>query len=192
VALSGRLDALDRHVIPEVSDERRAAVLISLCTLSGAPSFLFTTRTETVSTHKGHVSFPGGMVDPEDDGPVHTALRELHEELGLSADSVDVLGLMHDVRAITGVPVTPVVGFLGELGDLSVLQPQPEEIADVFALGFDQILDPAESSLVTYGTRGPYPVFNAGPAPVWGLTAWILAVFLREGMGLDVFAEVKP
>jgi 8-oxo-dGTP pyrophosphatase MutT (NUDIX family) len=190
-ALSERLDGLDRHVIPQVSDERRAAVLISLCTLSGAPSFLFTTRTETVSTHKGHVSFPGGMVDPEDDGPVHTALRELHEELGLSANSVEVLGLMHDVRAITGVPVTPVVGFLGELGDLSILQPQPEEIADVFALGFDQILDPEGSTLVTYGSRGPYPVFNAGPAPVWGLTAWILAVFMREGMGLDVFAEVK-
>ncbi len=190
-ALRARLDGLDRKVIPEVPDERRAAVLISLCTLSGVPSVLFTTRTETVSTHKGHVSFPGGMVDPGDEGSVCTALRELHEELGVKPESVEVLGLMHDARAITGVPVTPVVGFLGALDGLSGFEPQPEEIAAVFALSLDQLLDPEESTLVTYGTRGPYPVFNAGPAPVWGLTAWILAVFLREGCGLDVFEEVE-
>ena len=186
-----RLAALDRVVLPEVEGERRAAVLISLCTQEGIPACLFTQRTETVSTHKGHVSFPGGMVDPGDEGPVHTALRELQEELGVPGESVEILGLMHDARAITGVPVTPVVGFLGEVGDLRDLVPQPEEIADVFTLSCEQLLDPRESSLVTYGTRGPYPVFNSGPAPVWGLTAWILAVFFREGCGMDVFQDVS-
>ena len=190
-ALRARLEALDSKVIPEVPGERRAAVLISLCTIRGVPSVVFTKRTETVSTHKGHVSFPGGMVDPGDEGPVYTALRELNEELGVEADSVGILGLMHDARAITGVPVTPVVGFLGDLDGLSGMRPEPGEIADVFALSLEEILDPEGSTLVTYGTRGPYPVFNAGPAPVWGLTAWILAVFLREGCGLDVFEEVE-
>lgn len=38
-------------------------------------------RTDKVSTHKGQVAFPGGMVDATDRDLVHTALRETHEEI---------------------------------------------------------------------------------------------------------------
>ena len=51
------------------------------------------------------------MADPEDKDAVATALREFEEELGIAQNKVEVLGVFHDAIAITGVPVTPVIGF---------------------------------------------------------------------------------
>lgn len=173
-----RLERLERRALEGVA--RQAAVLVPLCTIDGAPAVLFTKRSEKVGTHKGQVSFPGGMSDDDDDGPVATALRELEEELGIAPASVRVLGLFHDARAITGVRVSPVVAYVGALDDLSLLTPSVDEIDDVFALTFEDIVDPSKRSIQTFGTRGPFPVFEAGPYPVWGLTAFILAEILAE------------
>ena len=61
---------------------QKAAVLVPLCTDPGL-ELLFTKRTETVETHKGQISFPGGVVDETDSEIVETALREADEEVGL-------------------------------------------------------------------------------------------------------------
>jgi nudix motif 8 len=176
--LKSRLDGLARRAIRDPG--RRAAVLIPLCAVGGEPAVLLTRRSEEVGTHKGQVSFPGGMADPEDPDLIATALRETEEELGLSQGGIEILGLFHDVRAITGVPVTPVAGFVGELGDLSVLAPNPREIDRVFALTLAELRDPSHREIQDFGPRGRLPVFTAGPDPVWGLTAYILDHFLSE------------
>jgi nudix motif 8 len=183
-SLTARLAQLDRRTIE--GSTREAAVLIPFCTIDGEASVLFTKRSEKVGTHKGQVSFPGGMCDADDDGPIATALRELDEELGVSAERVRVLGTFHDARAITGVRVVPVVGFIGELADLSSLRPSEAEIDAVFALSVRDIVDPTKRSLQTFGTRGPFPVFDAGPYPVWGLTAFILSEVMHELFGITI------
>lgn len=183
-SLTARLAQLNRRTIE--GSTREAAVLIPFCTIEGEASVLFTKRSEKVGTHKGQVSFPGGMCDDDDDGPVATALRELDEELGVRAEQVRVLGTFHDARAITGVRVVPVVGFIGELADLSSLRPSEAEIDAVFALSLSDIVDPTKRSLQTFGTRGPFPVFDAGPYPVWGLTAFILSEVMQELFGVTI------
>jgi hypothetical protein len=77
------------------------------------------------------VCFPGGMADRTDRSIVDTALRETHEEIGLVATATDVLGVLRcdwtQVEAITGTPVTPVVGFVGDLEALE-LRLNPDEV----------------------------------------------------------------
>jgi nudix motif 8 len=185
-ALRARLRAMTRRRIPE--GERRAAVLVPLGTLAGVPGVLFTRRSETVGTHKGQVSFPGGMTDPEDVGPEETALRETEEEIGLPRGGIEVLGLFHDVLSITSVPVTPVVGWVGELS-LDALTPNPAEIDDVFALSLPELLDPDRRYHRTFergGHSGRFTVFDAGPHPVWGLTSYILESLLTEGLDIEL------
>lgn len=181
-ALQARLAAVARRRLP--GELKRAAVLVPLCVVDGLPSVLFTKRTETVGTHKGQVSFPGGRVDPDDIDVVDTALRELHEEVGISRDRVRVLGQLHEVMAITGVGVTPVVGFVGALR-VEELQMSAAEIDVGFTLRLDQLVDPEHRTAQTLGTRTA-PLFTAGPHPVWGLTAWVLDEVLRVGLGLPL------
>jgi nudix motif 8 len=172
-------------------EARRAAVLVPLCHIDGVASVLFTRRSETVGTHKGQVSFPGGMIDDDDDSDEHAALRELEEELGVRADDVELLGRFHDAQAITGVHVTPVIGFLGEV-ELDALTPSPEEIDDVFTLGLADLIAP-EHRYQQEHHRGRMHVFDAGPWPVWGLTAYILAGVLTEVFGLQLpVTDVRP
>lgn len=167
------------------SAPRDAAVLVTFCTQAGQPSVLFTKRSERVGTHKGQVSFPGGMVDDTDDGPTFTALRELEEELGFPRERVRVLGQFHEMQAITGVRVIPVVGFLGEV-DPGRLEPNEAEIDHVFTLLMKDVVDPAKRYDQILGPRGPHPVFDAGPYPVWGLTAAILKDVLFEVFDIEL------
>jgi nudix motif 8 len=189
-ALEGRLRSLARRRLKE--EARRAAVLVPLCLANDEPSVLFTRRTETVGTHKGQVSFPGGMVDDTDTDVDAAALRELEEELGLAQSDVRVLGRFHDARAITGVQVTPVLGFLGEV-DVEALDPSPHEIDHVFTLSLRELEDPAQRYQQEYGAGARMQVFDAGPFPVWGLTAVILEGVLTELLGLSLpETDVRP
>lgn len=177
--LRSKMESLPRRRLHSVPHQREAAVLVSLCHLEGQAAVLFTKRSDKVGTHKGQVSFPGGMVDDTDTGPRHTALRELEEEIGVPGTAVKVLGLFHEAQAITGVRVTPVVGFLGEIHP-PALTVSEAEIDEVFAVRFRDLLDDAQRFEKVLGDRGPHPVFTAGPHPVWGLTAWILREVLED------------
>jgi 8-oxo-dGTP pyrophosphatase MutT (NUDIX family) len=87
-----------------------AAVLVPLFEQAGEPHVLLELRTHTVDHHKGQISFPGGVRDPDDRDEVATALREASEEVGLAPGAVEVLGLMDDTLTVTGFCITPVVG----------------------------------------------------------------------------------
>jgi 8-oxo-dGTP pyrophosphatase MutT (NUDIX family) len=169
----------------DADDAPRAAVLVPLCHVGGKPSVLFTKRTETVGTHKGQVSFPGGRMDPEDADEVACALRELEEELGLARSHVEVLGVFHDIRSITGMRVTPVVGFIEHLPPLRDLPVSRMEIEEVFTLSLEQLVDEAQRKPMTLGKR-TVASFTAGPWPVWGLTAFILDELLRDALDLPL------
>ena len=179
-----RLQSLTVRRLTDVTAPR-AAVLVPFCHVEGVLSVLFTKRTETVGTHKGQVSFPGGRMDPGDKDEVDCALRELEEELGLPRAHVEVLGRSHDVLSINGLRVTPIVGYLDALPDLSTLPWSRAEIDTVFTLTLRELTDPAQRQTMTLGVRR-VPSFTAGPFPVWGLTAFILDEVLREALLLPL------
>lgn len=178
-----RLGALARRRV--VQELGRACVLVPLCNHHGQAGVLFTKRTDTVGTHKGQVSFPGGRMDPGDVDEVACALRELEEEVGVPASAVQVLGLFHDVVSITNLRVTPVVAWLGDLDDPRALATSPHEIDEAFVLTLAQLCDPMKREVRDLGPRKA-PFFVAGPHPVWGLTAFILDELLRDGLGIDL------
>jgi nudix motif 8 len=166
------------------NSQAEAAVLIPLCHVDGVASVLFTKRSESVGTHKGQVSFPGGRVDVGDADPIDTALRELHEEVGIHGARVRVLGRFHEAMSVTGMGVASVVGFLGDV-EVDALQVASAEIDVAFALPLSALVDPHHRVAQTLG-RYRAPRFTAGPHPVWGLTAYLLDAFLREGLGLPL------
>jgi 8-oxo-dGTP pyrophosphatase MutT (NUDIX family) len=120
--MSGSRDTLRERLVralekPAEAVVRRAgcepaAVLVPLLLDAEVPELLFTRRTDDVETHKGQVSFPGGVCDESDRGPVDTALRETEEELGIPRRLIDVVGCLPELKTPTGFCITPVVGML--------------------------------------------------------------------------------
>jgi 8-oxo-dGTP pyrophosphatase MutT (NUDIX family) len=151
-----------------------AGVLVPVLLHREEPHLLFTRRTDRVETHKGQISFPGGVVDPLDADVIATALRETHEELGIVPARVEPLGLLDDLATPTGFRITPVVGLLR---DRPVYVPSTEEVDEVFEAPVSALLDPAICSSeirVLEGVTRRVWTFAYGPYVIWGATAYIL------------------
>ncbi|MGD9599027.1 MAG: CoA pyrophosphatase [Steroidobacteraceae bacterium] len=89
-----------------------AAVLVPLVDHASGLTVLLTQRAEQLKNHAGQVSFPGGRIETSDRGPLDAALREAHEEIGLDAGRVHLVGYLPDHLIISGYRVTPVVAFV--------------------------------------------------------------------------------
>lgn len=94
---------------PRMDGFRPAAVLVPLIYDTGGWQLLFTRRTETVQSHKGQVSFPGGGAEPGDSSPEDTASREAYEEIGLASHDITLFGRLPYIITISNFIITPVL-----------------------------------------------------------------------------------
>jgi 8-oxo-dGTP pyrophosphatase MutT (NUDIX family) len=117
-----------------------AAVLIPLVERSDALTVLLTQRASQLKNHAGQISFPGGRIEPEDNGPRQAALREAAEEIGLAERFVSVVGYLPDHVLVSGFRVTPVVGFVRPGFELLLAA---HEVADTFEVPLSHVFEPA-------------------------------------------------
>ena len=153
---------------------RPAGVLIALWSGPSGTEMILTKRSSRLKHHPGQIAFPGGKVDPGDDGPVGAALRESWEEVGLPQDRVTVLGTLTQHETVTGFLVTPVLGTIS--GDFSPL-PEAGEVEEVFSVPLSHVTTPANFRIERRRWRGEWRRYYAvpyGPYYIWGATARIL------------------
>ena len=140
---------------------------------------LFTQRTTHLKSHAGQVSFPGGRAEPDDASAEFTALREAGEEIGLRPECIEVLARLPDYRTRTGFRVTPVVGLVAPP---LALAPDPHEVAAVFEVPLDFLLDPRNHQRRTREYQGStvgYYVLEYGERVIWGATAGMVVNLYR-------------
>lgn len=160
----------------------RAAVLVPVV-LREQPTILLTQRTSHLANHSGQIAFPGGKVDDTDQSVVMTALREAHEEVGLDAEFVQVLGTLPIYTTGSAFIITPVVALVRPGFSLS---PNPGEVADVFEVPLAFLMNPANHrrhALVAEGLRRewfsmPFPA-EGTERFIWGATAGMLRNLYR-------------
>ncbi|RYY24689.1 MAG: CoA pyrophosphatase [Sphingomonadales bacterium] len=163
---------------PEIAGSP-AAVLIAVIDRAD-PGVILTQRTETLRRHAGQVAFPGGRIDPEDDGPVGAALREAEEEIALPRSVVQVLGTGERYRTVTGYDVTPV---LGVVPPGLVLVPSEAEVASVFEVPLSFLLDAAnhqQHSTEYLGRQRRYYEIMWDERRIWGATAAMIVNLSRR------------
>ncbi len=155
----------------------RACVLLPIVVHDSSLHLLLTKRTDTVEHHKGQISFPGGMVDQSDASPIHTALRELEEEIGIKSSAVTILGRLDDIQIPTGFVVTPVVGFIDSLAGMAANKDEGAEIILIpLEKFFDESLQRTEARELMGVQRQVY-FYDVWKEPVWGATAHIIRQF---------------
>jgi 8-oxo-dGTP pyrophosphatase MutT (NUDIX family) len=167
----------ERNVL-SIEGFHRAGVLVPLILSGRGADLLFTRRTDHVETHKGQISFPGGMSDKRDTDIVHTALREVEEELGIGAPLIDIRGILDDLAVPSGFIITPVVGILNALPPLN---PNPQEVAEAFTVPFAFFCNPANGRSELRDFRGGKRevwFYQHGEHNIWGATAMIVRSLL--------------
>lgn len=160
---------------------RKAAVLIPLCVVDHKVSLLYTLRAPHLKSHRGQVSFPGGMQDTQDKSLEETALRETQEELGIDENDVDVWGSGNLIVTRGETCVLPVIGRIKHNIDVDRLKINRHEVEEVFAVPLQDLCDPANIGHTQFRGVQSYstPVFTGGSRRVWGLTAMITYIFLK-------------
>ncbi len=151
-----------------------AAVLVALIERPDGLTTLFTQRTNHLVHHPGQVSFPGGHADPDDASPEDTALREAWEEVGLERELVRIVGRLDQYHTRTGFAVTPVVGLVKPPFETRA---DPHEVADIFEVPLDFLMDPANHQRHSRDYQGASRHFYAMPYNdhfIWGATAGML------------------
>ncbi|MBK9440202.1 MAG: CoA pyrophosphatase [Comamonadaceae bacterium] len=161
---------------------RHASVLIPIV-MRQVPMVLLTQRTEHLSTHSGQIAFPGGKVDETDPDSTAAALREAHEEIGLPASFVDVLGQLPIYTTGSAFLVTPVVALVRPGFTLT---PNDFEVAEVFEVPLSFLMNPANHRHHQMTWQGVQRTWLSMPYQdatheryIWGATAGMLRNFYR-------------
>lgn len=165
-----------------------AAVLVPLIEREDELTVLLTQRASQLKNHAGQISFPGGRIEPEDAGPSEAALREAHEEIGLEARFVSVVGYLADHILLTGFRVTPVVGFVRPGFELLLAR---GEVQDTFEVPLSHVFEPANhlSRRRRFGEMpGELQVWDIeyDGHNIWGATAGMLLNLYRLCVTEDV------
>lgn len=151
-----------------------AAVLVPLIDQPQGLTVLLTQRTAHLAAHAGQVSFPGGRTEEGDADAIAAALRETEEEVGLPADHVEVVGRLDTYITGTGFEITPIVGLVRVPYPMA---PDPFEVAEVFEVPLDFLIDPANRQIKSREFQGKLRSFFVLPYEnryIWGATAAML------------------
>jgi 8-oxo-dGTP pyrophosphatase MutT (NUDIX family) len=141
---------------------------------AGEADVLIIERAHDMRSHAGQPAFPGGAVDPDDDGPVGAALREACEETGLQPSGVDVLATLPSLwLPPSGFEVTPVLAWWREPSPVSVRDPR--EVASVHRVPLAELLEPANRLSVRHPSGYVGPAFEVRGLLVWGFTGGLLS-----------------
>jgi len=90
-------------------------------------ALILTRRATKLRKHAGQWALPGGRMDAGET-PEETALRELHEEVGLELGPEHVMGRLDDFTTRSGFIMKAVVVWGGSVVDLV---PNPDEVASI-------------------------------------------------------------
>jgi 8-oxo-dGTP pyrophosphatase MutT (NUDIX family) len=153
---------------------KNASVLAPLFWRGDEAWALATMRPKTLRKHPGQISFPGGGSEPQDKTPLHTALRETQEELGIVPEHVEVLGMLGAMPTPTGFYVQPFVGVVPE-GE--ALSPNATEIEQVLEVPLFRLRE--EKREFFHAPRDSY-VWDAGEHAIWGATHRMLMQLLEH------------
>jgi len=171
------------HSVPRSESARISSVLMCLGEINGVWQIVLTKRTQFVQTHKGQVSFPGGVQESHDATLLHTALRESEEEIGIHPEHPQVMGVLPPVDTIGRVRIFPWVATL--------MLPYPfrlstDEVEKVIFLPVQELMEKGLQPVrvrvdgIDVKSEGIY----ADGELVWGATAKILSDFRAKALEL--------
>jgi 8-oxo-dGTP pyrophosphatase MutT (NUDIX family) len=161
-------------MLEKYPEHRKSAVLMLIYPDAlGVAHTVFMERAHDGSLHSGQIGFPGGGLEHHDASPMHAALREFDEEVGVDDSQIQIVG-----------PLTPlfipasrfmVYPFVGVSQHTPVFKPDPVEVQSLIHTPIGELLnfEVEEGTFPTsYGTLQA-PCYRLNEHKLWGAQAMI-------------------
>jgi ADP-ribose pyrophosphatase YjhB (NUDIX family) len=178
-----------RHFAVPPASARRAAVVALLYSFETEPLTIenrvkspldcwripLIVRPDHLEHHAGQIALPGGMIEAGESS-ADAALRELHEELGVPRDGIELLGELSPIYVFASDNfVSPWVAMISRAPTFIL---NADEVAAVIELPVAVLVEKnAVGSEIREqrGVRFRAPYYRCGRHRIWGATATILA-----------------
>jgi 8-oxo-dGTP pyrophosphatase MutT (NUDIX family) len=169
------------------------AVLVPLVERNGELFLLYQLRSLTLRRQPGEVCFPGGKAEAGET-PLSCAIRETEEELGISRESIEIIGELDYIHTYSDFTM---YAFLAAVADADFARRfNRAEVQEVFLVPVSFFLE-NEPEIHSYDVaprvdddfpydkiqqgsgyrwragRTTVPVYNCGGRAIWGLTGRI-------------------
>ncbi len=165
---------------------RRSAVLAALFEEDGDVNVVLTRRSFELRFHRGEIALPGGASDPGEN-PLHTALRETREEVGIAESQVHPTAWLSPIVTFaSGSVIWPFVGTLRQRPSMVI---DPHEVDRAFTVSLSELLSDGafleerwrrQVSRPGSDSDGYFPMyfFRVPDDLIWGATARVLTELL--------------
>lgn len=164
-----RLERLSQHKpgLIGMNECKKSAVCIPLIETANGYQVLFEIRSSKIVSQPGDTCFPGGMLEPGETSQ-EAAVREAMEELLISEEQIQMLGLMDVFYTGTGLMIYPYAVVLQEYqGTFS-----EDEVEEIFTVPLEFFLNTEPEvyrteAQVVPGEDFPYDLIHGGRNYVW-------------------------
>jgi len=162
-------------------NQRLAAVMIPIIKSSLGYEIIFTKRLNTLPTHAGEVSFPGGLKEKNDPSLKVTAIRETVEEIGVNPNHIEIIGRLDDEMSIHKFKVAPFLGYINASTKIEDLKFQKSEVERVFSVPIEYFLTCQywKETWVRKDDKVTVHFYPYKDLIIWGLTGRILSKLLN-------------
>lgn len=158
-------------------NSRKAAVMMLLYPKQSITHLVLIVRNSYPGVHSSQIAFPGGKVEDIDSNFRDTALRETHEEIGVSPSTISV------IRPFTEIYIPPsnflVYPFLGFSEQELSFELQAEEVAGIIELPISEFMNDSivikKTMTTSYANSIDVPCFKVNEHYIWGATAMMMS-----------------
>ncbi len=175
VGLDKKLD------FPATKNARKGAVLALLYPIDNIPHLALMQRPIYDGVHGGQISFPGGKIEEDDKSPLHAAIREANEEVGVIPDIVNAIGPITEVFVLaSNFLVYPFMAYAEERPDFII---DRREVEALIEIPFHIFLEPSIvkekkiRSKAGFDLNAPY--FDIEGKVLWGATAMMISEIIE-------------
>lgn len=173
---------------PSKREAKYAGVLILLYPVEEEHYIILIRRSLYDGVHSGQISFPGGKYESRDGDLIYTALRETDEEIGVSANEIQVIGKLTPLLIpVSNYIVHPVVGALTSE---PAFERNNKEVEEIFSVKLETLTRPGciiyNGEIYENERYIKAPYFHYKQFKIWGATAMILSEFI------ELHQNIKP
>ena len=160
---------------------RQSAVMVLLFPENEKLKTVFIKRSEYDGVHSGQIAFPGGKQEKTDTGFEATALRETFEEIGITADKIEIIGQLSDLFIPpSNFCVKVFVGYCDKKPSYIL---DKREVQSAIEVDIEELCNKNNISEKEFGSSSlgitiKAPYFNVNNIEIWGATAMITSELL--------------